>query len=386
MAPSAVGGSTFPKWQLAVALGATTAIGLGYWYYLRSQSQKKGKGLLQSAKSTLSLDESSGIIDKEVDVDESPLEKAQRYKNEGNLLFKKGKYDEAISMYNKAIESCPDAFKTDLATFYQNRAACYENLKKWSSVIADCTKALELNERYEKALYRRARAEEIIKDWENCLDDITAVCLLQNFQNQNALLMADRVLKELGRQHAAEAIKTRKPKLPSSQFIKSYFLSFSEDPVYKKLLQVSEPIGEGNIEGFLKAKLAFATENFDEIIAACTEEINSSESESLFLMEALSLRGTFYLLMGSHKEALEDFKTIVETKEADVRIKVNVLIKRASLHMQLDKNEECLKDFEMAAELGPEISGKNTVFCHKYIATFLLVIVKYEIYLRRLRP
>lgn len=247
MAPSSTGGTALPKWQLAVALGATTALGLGYWYYLRSQSEKGKKGLLKSAKSTLSLDESPGASEK--NLDESPLEKAQRYKNEGNLLFKKGKYDEAINMYNKAIESCPEACKTDLATFYQNRAACYEQLKKWSSVIGDCTKALELNKIYEKALYRRARAEEVIKDWENCLDDITAVCLLQNFQNQNALLMADRVLKELGRQHAAEAIKTRQPRLPSSQFIKSYFLSFSEDPVYKKLLEVGEPIGEGNVTG-----------------------------------------------------------------------------------------------------------------------------------------
>lgn len=249
MAPSnAGGGSPFPKWQLAVALGATTAIGLGYWYYVRSQSEKSKKGLLQSAKSTLSLDEGADEATKR-DVNESPLEKAQRYKTEGNDFFKKGKYDEAINMYNKAIENCPEEFKKDLATFYQNRAAAYDNLKKWSSVIADCTKALEYNDKYEKALYRRAKAEETIKDWENCLDDITAVCLLQSFQNQNALLMADRVLKELGRQHAVEAMKTRKPKLPSSQFIKSYFLSFSEDPVYKKLLEVGEPIGEGNVTG-----------------------------------------------------------------------------------------------------------------------------------------
>lgn len=255
MAPSTAGGaSPFPKWQLAVALGATTAIGLGYWYYLRSQSQKSKKGLLQSGNSTLSLDESGEV--KDGDLDESPLERAQKYKNEGNSLFKKGKYDEAINMYNKAIDSCPEEFRTDLATFYQNRAAAYENLKKWSSVIADCTKALEYNEKYEKALYRRAKAEETIKDWENCLDDITAVCLLQSFQNQNALLMADRVLKELGRQHADEAMKTRKPKLPSSQFIKSYFLSFSEDPVYKKLLEVGEPIGEGNVTGTSSANVS----------------------------------------------------------------------------------------------------------------------------------
>lgn len=103
--------------------------------------------------------------------------------------------------------------------------------------------------------------------------------------------------------------------------------------------------------------MAFATENFEEIIPACTEEINSSESELQFLMEALSLRGTFYLLIGAHKEALEDLKTIIDTKDADVKIKVNVLIKRASLYMQLDKTDDCLKDIEIATELGPEISG-----------------------------
>lgn len=109
--------------------------------------------------------------------------------------------------------------------------------------------------------------------------------------------------------------------------------------------------------GFLKAKLAFATENFEEIIPACTEEINSSESESHFIMEALSLRASFLLLSGSHKDALEDFKSIIEAANCDVKIKVNTLIKRASLHMQLDNIDECLEDFAKAAELGPNISG-----------------------------
>lgn len=107
----------------------------------------------------------------------------------------------------------------------------------------------------------------------------------------------------------------------------------------------------------MKAKLAFATDRYEEVIPACTEEINSSESESHYLMEALALRATFHLLVGAHKEALEDLKTVIDTKDADVKIKVNVLIKRASLNMQLDKTEDCLSDFEMAAQLGPEISG-----------------------------
>lgn len=71
--------------------------------------------------------------------------------------------------------------------------------KKYSSVKADCTKALELNPRYAKALLRRARAMEYSNELESALEDVTAACILENFSNQTAMLMADRVLKQLGK-------------------------------------------------------------------------------------------------------------------------------------------------------------------------------------------
>ena len=39
--------------------------------------------------------------------------------------------------------------------------------------------------------------------------DVTAVCILESFENQQSLLMADRVLKELGKTKAKEAYKVR---------------------------------------------------------------------------------------------------------------------------------------------------------------------------------
>lgn len=91
----------------------------------------------------------------------------------------------------------------------------------------------------------------MIKDWENALDDVTSVCLLQNFGNQSALLMADRVLKELGKKNATEALKNRKPVVPSKNFIKTYFASFSQDPVHQKLLETADPLGQGELRGAL---------------------------------------------------------------------------------------------------------------------------------------
>lgn len=57
---------------------------------------------------------------------QTPLEKAQSCKNKGNKYFKGGKYGEAIKCYDEAIGMCPDENKVDLSTFYQNRAAAYE--------------------------------------------------------------------------------------------------------------------------------------------------------------------------------------------------------------------------------------------------------------------
>lgn len=86
-------------------------------------------------------------------------------------------------------------------------------------MIKDCTEALQYNNKYVKALHRRAKvtiivqiiipfhhypsmssfqAFEVTKQLEPCLEDITAVCILEAFQNPSSLQMADRVLKDLG--------------------------------------------------------------------------------------------------------------------------------------------------------------------------------------------
>lgn len=70
--------------------------------------------------------------------------------------------------------------------------------KNYIAVKKDCTKALELNPKYAKALLRRARALEQIGDLEAALEDVTAACIHEGFSNQTSLSMADKVLGKLG--------------------------------------------------------------------------------------------------------------------------------------------------------------------------------------------
>lgn len=216
MSTGSTGSTLLPKWQMAILLGAPIALGLGYLYYRNQTStltEEPGTSSTDKKKISNTKDKSISLdgddkLPKEKKQPEplkqTELEKAIAFKNDGNTRFKAGKFNEAIEYYNKAIDSCPKSNSLDLSTFYQNRAAAYEQLKKWSAVKEDCTNALELNPRYVKALFRRAKACENMNDLTSSLEDITATCILEGFQNNSSLLFADRVLKELGK-----LIKTR---------------------------------------------------------------------------------------------------------------------------------------------------------------------------------
>ncbi|KAK6636320.1 hypothetical protein RUM43_009979 [Polyplax serrata] len=336
------------KWQVALAVGLPVAVGVGYWYFSRKGKKENMGALKGNSKNNvcgISIDgEKSAKNAREASVKKTPLELATELKEEGNKKFKNSKYEEAISSYNKAIELCPETETISLATFYQNKAAAYEQLQKYEDVKEACTKALSYNSKYTKALLRRAKACEHTKDLPQALEDVIAACILENFQSQSTLQSADHILKELGRQHAKEAMAKRVPIIPSNCFIKTYFMSFANDPL-NTFLNKSD--GDSS-KGFLKAVDCFKKENYECIVAACTEEINFTEAEALYKNEALVLRGTFYHLMGENSAAMTDLDNVINNGEASPRLRANALIKRASIHMQLEDLQSCLNDFSGA--------------------------------------
>lgn len=369
-------GSTFPKWQLAILIGAPVALGIGYLYWKKSTEAEEGSGdkltkkkLGEIKDKTISLDgDERSRSQQDAPAKKktlTPLEEAQKHKNEGNTYFRDGKYDQAIKEYDLAIEKCPSTEINDLSTFYQNRAAAYEHLQKWSAVIEDCSKALQCNSKYLKALKRRAKAYEQQKQLAASLEDITAACILEGFQNKHTLVIADRVLKELGQQHAKEALKDKYNVEPSKFFVKNYFASFSDDPIKKMVIASTEP------KGFVKAKLLLDQGQYDSIVTACTEEIESSEAESEYKIEALLLRATFYLLTASYPEATADLDAVIGSELADKKLRANALIKRASLAMQTQPNipEECFKYFSMAEE----IDSRNSDIYHHRGQVYILI-------------
>ena len=140
-------GLSLPKWQIALAVGAPVAIGLGIWYYRSRKSVKnfsvdetKIETPVQTTKGegqqvdkipvvTTTSETSQPVSQAPKEQEETdPFKKSQIFKNKGNKHFKEGKYADAIKCYRQAIEVCPQTKTTDLSTFYQNRAAAYEQL------------------------------------------------------------------------------------------------------------------------------------------------------------------------------------------------------------------------------------------------------------------
>ncbi|XP_004706427.2 mitochondrial import receptor subunit TOM70 [Echinops telfairi] len=292
---------------------------------------------------------------------ENSLDRAQAAKNRGNKYFKVGKYEQAIQCYTEAISLCPTENSVDLATFYQNRAAAFEQLQKWKEVAEDCTKAVGLNPKYVKALFRRAKAHEKLDNKKECLEDVTAVCILEGFQNQQSMLLADKVLKLLGKEKAKEKYKNREPLMPSPQFIKSYFSSFTDDIISQPMLKGEKSDEDKDKEGealevkensgYLKAKQYMEEENYDKIISECSKEI---DTQGKYMAEALLLRATFYLLIGNANAAKPDLDEVISLKEANVKLRANALIKRGSMYMQQQEPLLSTQDFNLAADIDPQ--------------------------------
>uniref|UniRef100_A0A673IBL3 Translocase of outer mitochondrial membrane 70 homolog A (S. cerevisiae) n=1 Tax=Sinocyclocheilus rhinocerous TaxID=307959 RepID=A0A673IBL3_9TELE len=349
-------GSGLPRWQLALLVGTPIVLGVGAVYLWNRSRGKEKQGKKNGERKTPEGSASPvqgqhGATNPELEnMVMSPIIKAQSAKNKGNKYFKAGKYDQAIQCYTDAISLCPKEQKGDLSTFYQNRAAAYEQQLKWTEVIQDCSQAVELNPCYIKALFRRAKALEKLGNKKECLEDVTAVCILEVFQNQQSMLLADKVLKQLGKEKAKEKYKNREPLMPSPQFIKSYFSSFTDDIISQPLQKGEKKDEDKDKEGYLKAKQYMEEENYDKIISECTKEI---ESGGRYTAEALLLRATFYLLIGNSTAAQPDLDRVINMDDASVKLRANALIKRGSMYMQQQQPQLSTQDFNMAAEIDP---------------------------------
>ncbi|KAK7292997.1 hypothetical protein RJT34_15857 [Clitoria ternatea] len=119
----------------------------------------------------------NALINEEEESKQKALIQANEAKVEGNKLFVDGKYEEALSQYELALQVAPDMpSSVEIRSIcHANRAVCFLKLGKYEDTTKECTKALELNPAYVKALLRRGEAHEKLDHFEEAIADMKKI-------------------------------------------------------------------------------------------------------------------------------------------------------------------------------------------------------------------
>ncbi|XP_019962451.1 tetratricopeptide repeat protein 1 isoform X2 [Paralichthys olivaceus] len=106
---------------------------------------------------------------------ESRRQQSLILKEKGNIQFKIRDYTAADVTYTEALVLCPVCFRGERSVLFSNRAAARLHLELKEQAISDCTRAIELNPDYVRALLRRAELYEQTDKLDEALDDYKKV-------------------------------------------------------------------------------------------------------------------------------------------------------------------------------------------------------------------
>ena len=159
-------------------------------------------------------------------------------------------------------------------------------------------------------------------------------------------------------QHLREHVQA----LALTHFIRKYSQSFAEDPINKTDFLHGEENGVSengdshhDDEDLEKLKTLVKEEKFEQIIDSCCEVLKTTEDDNVKDL-ALLLRATFYILNKQPQQAIDDLAVLIDNESCHSKIRVNALIKRASLTIQACKDPvqdplRAMSDFSKAQEI-----------------------------------
>eukprot|EP00754_Rhynchopus_humris_P041712 Rhum_TRINITY_DN25253_c0_g1::Rhum_TRINITY_DN25253_c0_g1_i1::g.181654::m.181654/K09571/FKBP4_5; FK506-binding protein 4/5 len=144
------------------------------------------------------------------------LVEAAKRKDEGNAFYKAVKLAPAARKYQKAVDFVSEEhgatedekaqFKKAKVPYLTNLAAVQLAQKKYDDVVASCEKALEIEQKNEKALLRRAKAHNFLDNWDLCKADLTKL-LEVSPEHADAKKEMEKVMKKIKAQDAKDKKK-----------------------------------------------------------------------------------------------------------------------------------------------------------------------------------
>ncbi|KAK5645575.1 hypothetical protein RI129_006875 [Pyrocoelia pectoralis] len=120
------------------------------------------------------------------------LAQANDLKKSGNDLFKNCQYLDSVKLYTESLRLYPLENVSERSIVYGNRAASKLHLNYKESAVDDCTKSIELNSSYVRAILRRAKLYEEMEKFDESLEDYKRIVELDP-GNKEAIVACQRL-------------------------------------------------------------------------------------------------------------------------------------------------------------------------------------------------
>ncbi|VDK62220.1 unnamed protein product [Onchocerca ochengi] len=300
------------KW--IIVGGACIASGAAIWWHMRKQSRNKVSGSKSGVRPTASVAPCPMLF--------PGMQSSQEIKDKGNEYFKQCSYRKAAEAFTEAINLCPPEYKNHLAVCYQNRAAAYDRMGDPEQSIIDCTKALELDPLYFKAIVRRAKAYLSLSKPEEALDDLTYAFVMNPDASESLKMDVDSAVA-LAAANLVEHVKNTRESIPvRDELVLLWRSSYVNDPILRDLKEESF-----SVSPYHQALEAIRQRHYEEVIPLVENDLRVQQSDPNQLnitniLRDYILQARFALMkenVMSLKERLAAFESMWNTLDEDSR-------------------------------------------------------------------
>lgn len=134
------------------------------------------------------------------------LQKAEKFKVEGNNFLKENKFMQAVDSFTKAVDMKVETLNN--AIYLSNRAFIHIKMENFGLALADANKAIEIDSNYLKAYYRRASAHLFLRKYDEALKDLNYVKSHIKEENSDLDEKIKQTISERKKQRFLDSIKS----------------------------------------------------------------------------------------------------------------------------------------------------------------------------------